>query len=183
MKKIILYTLLTLMSLNLTSCSDDEWGNGDPAMENVYYFGFKEWTAKLNNSYIYNTTVGNSVDVVMQFWCEYKRSYDVTTYFYVTSSNLVVGTDVQLLDGSGNVLSPDANGTYSLVWPNALKGVKNVTVKSIGDKKGSLIISTHDPNSSVAMTSDDVTTTVNNHTDQYEVRCFTQNYKVTVNIK
>lgn len=167
----------------MISCNKDEWSNGDPELDNIYYFGFKEWTAKFDNSYIYTTSAGSKVDVTVQFWSEFKRPYDVVTYFYVVSSNLTIGTDFQIVDEKGQIMDSDINGAYSIIWPNALKGVKNITVKSLNEKKGAIIIQTHDPDSVTPISSEDISSTVNNHTDKYEVRSFSQNYKVTVNIE
>ena len=186
MKKLT-YFLLALMCINLVSCDDDAWSDGDPALEHVYYFGFETWgydeTKKGNNNVVhYEVKQGETVAVPMQFWCEFVRSYDVTTYYYV-AGNLVRGTDYEIVDANGQVLQPNADGAFTLTWPNAKKGVQNVYIKALNGSTGSFLLQTFNPNSSVTLSNQDVSSTIQNKTDDYEVRIFTQNYKVTINIQ
>lgn len=183
----IIYTLLAVTCLSLTACSDDEWSNYNPDMEHIYYFGFAQWgyddTKKGNNNVLsFDVTQGEIVTIPMQFWCEFVRSYDVVTYYYVTNE-LQRGTDFEVVDANGKTLQPDANGAFSLQWPNAVKGVQNVYIKALNGAKGSFNLQTFDPNSSVELTNQDPLSTIQNKTDQYEVRVFTQNYRAKINIK
>jgi len=181
MKK-LLYLVVCLMGMGLmTSCEDDQWSNGDPAYDHIYYIGFENW-GKLKNDVTYNVKQGETVAIPMQFYCEFNRKYDVETYYYVEGS-LSSGTDFQIVDETGNVLQPDANGAYKLVWPNALKGVKNVYVKALNGAKGKFSIQTLNAEAAASLTNQDVETTIQHTESQYEVRVFTQNYKVTVNIQ
>ncbi len=168
------------------SCSDDDW-DYDHSLENVYYFGPEVWgydsTKKGNNNVVhYEVKQGETVEIPMQFWCEFERSYDVVTYYYV-SGDLVRGRDYEVVDGNGQSLSPDANGAFTITWPNARKGVQNICIKALNGEKGSFQVQTFDPNSSVTLSNQDVSSTVQSKTDDYEVRIFTQNYKVNVTIQ
>lgn len=181
MKKFI-YMILCLACLGLTiSCSDDEWSNGDPEMDNVYYIGFEDW-GNFKNDVSYNVTHGETIGIPMQFYCEFVRDYNVETYYYV-KTELQRGTDYEIVDASGNTVQPDANGAFHLLWPNAIKGVQNVFVKALNGNTGTLVLQTFNPNSDVTLTNQDVSTTIQHTETQYEVRIFTQNYKVSVNIK
>lgn len=175
-----LFTLLAAITLT-TSCSDDEWGNDNADMENIYYIGFQDW-GQFKNDVKFTVNQGSTVAVPMQFWCEFNRSYDVTTYYYIVS-DLKKGVDYEVVDDNGAVVAPGANGGYSMVWKNALKGVQNVNIKALNGAKGSLTIQTLDPASGVTPKNTEIETTLHAKTSEYEVRLFTQNYKVTVNIK
>jgi len=181
MKRII-YTMLSLIcTITCISCNDDEWGNDNEEMSNIYYIGFEDW-GKLKNDVTFNVVQGSTVAIPMQFYCEYIRSYDVKTYYYVNSS-LTRGIDFEVVDSVGNTLQSDANGTFVLTWPQAKKGVQNVYIKALNGEKGLLTVQTFNPNSTVELSNQDVSSTIQHTESQYEVRVFTQNYKVTVNIK
>ncbi len=179
MKK-ILFLLLTVIGFTMTSCGGDDWTT-DPALEHIYYTGFEAWYNKSANDITYTVKKGETVAIPIQFWSERVRSYDVTTFYYVTGS-LVRGTDYNIIDANGTTLTPDGNGAFSFVWKQAVKGVQNVYVKA-GNKAGTFTLQTADPNSGITITNQDISTTVHNKTNDYEVRIFTQNYKVTVKVE
>lgn len=208
MKKIVYMMLAVVGSLFCASCSDDEW-DYDHSLENVYFFGPEVWgydTSKIGNNNVvhYKVRQGETVEIPMQFWCEFVRNYDVTTYYYVTAKpegekyypdvnvkvdveydgpELVCGVDYQVVDANGNVINPDANGAYTMTWPQAKKGVQNVYIKALNGTKGCFNLQTFDPNSNKPLSNQDVESTVQNKTDKYEVRIFTQNYRVTVTVE
>jgi hypothetical protein len=180
MKKILFILMAIVACYTFTGCGDDEWSDGDPAMEHVYYIGF-DWgqtTADFNNNkVVYNVDRGSILDIPVQFYSERVRSYDVTVYYYV--SGLTLGTDYQIVDENGTVLS-SANGAFSMTFPQAKKEIKNIRVKALNGAAGSLSILTFNPNAGEISHPDNIT---NSKTENYEVRAFLKNYKVTVNIK
>ncbi len=179
MKKILLILTAISLSFTFTNCSDeDEWGDGDPAMEHIYYIGFQDW-GKLKNDVVFNVNAGAVQAIPVQFYSERVRSYDVVTYYYISGTS-VLGTDFQIVDENNNVVQPDANGAYKMDWPKAVKGVKNIYVKALKASAKPLIVSTFDPNAGEISHPDNIT---NSKTGDYEVRAFSQNYKVTVNLK
>ncbi len=181
MKK-ILYIMLSLAACcGLTACDDDAWGNGDTAMDHIYYVGFEDW-GKNDNKVSFDAAHGATVDIPMQFWCEFVRPYDVVTYYW-TVSDLTLGTDYRVVDANGAELQPAANGAYTLTWPQAKKGVQNVRIEALNGADGTVTVQTFDPASTVELSNQDIESTVQSRTDNYEVRIFTQNYKVSVNIK
>jgi len=203
MKKLF-YILLTLTACyTLTGCSDDEWGNGDPAMEHIYYIGFEDW-GKFDNKITFEPAKGTPLAIPVQFHSERVRSYNVTTYYYVASEGLDYGTHYQVVDKDGKLLQPDSNGAFSLQWDKAVKGVQNIYVKSIKSKyvydeskldftgltekeKQELIkkekerinnlnsyrVCTFDPKAGAISHPENIT---NSKTNDYEVRSFSQNY-------
>lgn len=186
MKKIFAL-LLMAVCFTFMSCNNDEWDNGDPAMEHIYYFGFENWGQTSsefnNNKVVYKVKQGESLEVPVQFHSERIRSYDVTVYYYVSTAtaNLKRGVDYEIVDESGAVLSPDADGAFKMVFPNATKGVKNIYVKTLATgKKGSFDLLTFDPEADTIAHPDNIT---NSQTNEYEVRSFTRNYKVKVTVE
>ncbi|MFT3740123.1 MAG: hypothetical protein QM786_15330 [Breznakibacter sp.] len=180
MKKILI-AFLTVSAIVFSGCGKDEWSDGDPAYEHIYYFGFENW-GTFKNDVKFDVVRENTIGIPVQFHSERVRDYDVVAYYYVAGT-AVRGTDYQIVDESGNVLSPDANGAFSMVWPNAVKGVKDIYVKALNGATGTFLVQTFDPNAAVPISNTDVSSTTNNKTEEYEVRAFSQNYKVTVTIK
>jgi len=185
MKKIFAILLSALFCCIFISCGDDEWGNGIPEMEHVYYVGF-DWGGKdnwNNNRVEYDITKGGTMEIPVEFYSERVRSYDVVVFYYVSNAagDLVRGVDYQITDESGNVLEPDAKGAFSITFPQAKKGIKNVFVKSLATgQTGSFTMFTFDPNAGEIAYPDNIT---NSQTADYEVRSFTRNYRVKVNVK
>jgi len=184
--KYIYRLLVAVMCCTFVSCDNDEWGNGDPAMEHIYYFGFENWgdtDKNFNNNKIeYSVDQGKTVEIPVQFHSERVRSYDVVVYYYVSTgaSDLKRGVNYQIVDDKGAVLEPDANGAFSMSFPRAEKGVKNIYVKALTAGAGSFNVLTFDPAAGAIEHPDNIT---NSQTKDYEVRAFTRNYKVKVNVK
>ncbi len=172
------------MALTAVSCSDDEWGNDNPEYANVFYFGFQDW-GKLKNDVTFTVTQGSTVDIPVQFWCQGTRSFDATAYYY-TVSKLAAGTDYQIVDDQGAVLSPNANGAYEMKWDLTSTDTTNnhrvqyIHVKALTGAKGDVTVQTFNPKDTATISN---TYTPNNINSQYEVHAFTQNYKVKVTIK
>ena len=199
MKKIIyqIACVLCIMTFGLSqsSCSDDAWGNDNPETENVFYFGFQDW-GRLNNGVVYTVNQGETLDIPVQFWCAGSRSFDAEAFYYV-DSNLTLGTDYQIVDANGNALQQDAKGAFTMKWQ--LTGsddtdnhrIQSIYFKALNGTKGDVTVSTFDPKDVDADgkvkisngSTDGVIYTPNNINSQYEVHCFTQNYKVKVTIK
>ena len=199
MKKIIYQIACVLCSmtfgLSQSSCSDDAWGNDNPETENVFYFGFQDW-GRLNNGVAYTVNQGETLDIPVQFWCAGSRSFDAEAFYYV-DSNLTLGTDYQIVDANGNALQQDAKGAFTMKWQ--LTGsddtdnhrIQSIYFKALNGAKGDVTVSTFDPKDVDADgkvkisngSTDGVIYTPNNINSQYEVHCFTQNYKVKVTIK
>jgi hypothetical protein len=183
MKKIIALLVMTVTCYTFVSCSKDAWSDGDPALEHVYFFGFEDvgplGSNRYKNSVVYNIDRDSTVDIPVQFFSERIRSYDVTVYYYV--SGLTLGTDYQIVDENNTVLSPaGTNSAFSMIFPQAKKEIKNIRVKALNGATGSFSVLTFDPNAGAISHPDNIT---NSKTENYEVRAFTMNYKVTVNIK
>ena len=68
-----------------------------------------------------------------------------------------------------------------MIWPNAQKGTQNIYIKALTGKKGKIRVLTFDPQKTIDAT--DINSTTITKTNEYEVRAFSENYYVTVNIK
>ncbi|WP_163171808.1 hypothetical protein [Bacteroides sp. 51] len=183
--KYIFKLLVAVLCCTFVGCDNDEWGNGDPAMEHVYYFGFENWGDKNNfnnNKVQYNVDQGSTIEIPVQFHSERIRSYDVVVYYYVSTgaSDLKRGVDYQIVDDKGTVLEPGADNAFSMTFSQAKKDVKNIYVKALNVNKGSFDVLTFDPVAGEISHPDNI---VNSQTKDYEVRAFTKNYKVKVNVK
>lgn len=187
MKNIYFAFVCLFFAMVFSSCGNEDW-TYDKSLEHVYFFGPQVWgydeTKKGNSNVVfYDIEQGAMATVPMQFWSEFFRSYDVVTYYYTTSETLTLGNDYAVVDDNGTVLNPDANGAYSFVWNNARKGIKNVYIKSLpGGELGTVTLQTADPAGATPVNNDPATT-LQSKTADYEVRIFSQNYKVAINIK
>lgn len=205
MKK-ILFICITVFLFGLNSCEkDNKWGDGLPEMEHVYYIGFNK--TNINTDYLtyevaangdtrwkYGSNATNGtftpteakweISVPFQFHSERVRSYNAVTNFWITSNgatNLVAGTDYSVSTEDGTAITPDAQGVYSITWPQTKKGIQNVKIKRLTAADGSLRVYVLDP-AKGAPNASDLTTTVNNKTNEYEIRGLSFDYdKVRIN--
>lgn len=186
--KLSLLYLLSVCLLN-TSCSNDhpEWENGQPGMEHIYYYCFEKWgSIPGGNDVTYSVNQGETLAIPTQFYSEFTRSYSPEVYYYTipdpdSSVGLIRGTDYEVVDKDGNILTPNEAGAYTMVWPNAKKGVQNIYIKALNGQTGSIRVLTFDPEKTIDVT--DATTASIIKTDEYEVRAISENYYVTVSIQ
>jgi len=206
MKKTLLIAVIAIASVVFCGCEQHNmWDEGLPEMEHVYYVGFHK--TDVNTNYLSyevaksgaarwrfggNATSGTWVatdeawvaTVPFQFHSERTRSYDAVTYFWVTNdgaSALTPGTDFTVTLENGATLTPNADGAYSLTWRQTKKGIQNVKIKrSDTSPNGALKVNMFNPANGVPEVTD-LSTTVNNNTAEYEVRCLTfDNNRVTI---
>lgn len=189
MKKIITLLMCTVICGLFASC-EEEWSNNNPAMEHIYYYGLGNIAYPGGNELQYNINQGETVAVPTYFFSAFTRSYSPVVTYYAsavpqnkdnTVPQLVNGSDYQVIDKDGQILSPDNNGGYSMTWPNAKQGSQNVYIKALNGSKGSIRVLTYDPNKKIDPT--DVSSTTIAKTNEYEVRAFSENYYITINIK
>lgn len=190
MKKLMILLMWVATCGLLSGCGDDDWGNNNPEMEHIYYYGLGNVKYPGGNELQYNVAQGETVSIPTYFFSAYTHSYSPVVTYYTsavpqnkgnTVPQLVCGEDYQVVDANGATLTPDANGGYSMTWPNAQKGSQDVYIKALNGQKGKIRVLTFDPTKTIDAT--DVSTTTIAKTDEYEVRAFSENYYVTVNIK
>lgn len=180
MKKILFAMMALVFGLTFTSCSDDDWST-DPALEHEYFYGFEDW-GKFKNDVVFNVANGETAIIVTHFWSERPQNgVNAEVAYYTVSNDLQLGVDYQVLDDNGNELTPESNGGYKVVWENCTKGDKNINIKALSTKTGSVTVTTWNP----SRTGDDAISFTNTYivqTDKYSVRAFTENHKVTVKL-
>ena len=205
MKK-ILFIMATAVILMSTGCEIHElWDDGIPEMEHVYYIGFYKSNiatdflsyevAQNGNArwrFGANATTGTwevtdeqwVATIPIQLYSERVRSYDAVNYFWVYNldgSSLTAGSDFTVTLENGTPLTPNANGAYSITWPQTKKGIQKVKIKrSATSPNGTLRVNLYNPDSGIPVITD-LSTTIQNKTTEYEIRCMTQdNNKVTI---
>lgn len=204
MRKILFVCATLFLLLCATSCEKyNDWPDGRPEMENVYYIGFYKSNVntdalnyeiaadgsarwRINTGTWTNTGENNITSMIpLELHSERVRSYDAVTYFWVINdgtSTLTAGTDYRVLTESGAAVTSDSQGAYSVTWPQTKKGVQNIKIQRLTSKKGTLKVNVLNP-ASGAPNASDISTTVNNHTNDYEIRGLTFDYnKVTVTL-
>jgi len=197
MMKNLIYIFIIAISTVFAGCSNDQtWPAGAAQYENTYYIGFQDW-GKLDNAITFTVKKDSTLSIPVQFYSEQVKQYDVTVKYYASDSTYLtakkvgiapasiaqVGTDFNFVDDKGNVLTPDAKGAYLMVWPQAVKGVKNIYIKAIKSaaRTGtySFYLQFIDRKTNGDIT---ITNRLNNAVDPYTVNAFTQNFvrKITI---
>ena len=169
----------------LSSCDfyalDDVW---DPELENVFYCGYDEWIAQRTdgtNQLKYNISNGESASMPFRLWSEFTRDFDVNVPVYVyPDENLTLNEDFKVTDATGNALVPQADGGYVLTWKNAVKGNIDVCIVALSAKTGKIKVQTCTQSQASTLTSQDPLSCIIVNTEDYQVRCFTENYYCTV---
>ena len=169
----------------VSSCNfyalDEVW---DPELENVFYCGYDEWIAQRTdgtNQLKYTISNGESVTMPFRLWSEFTRDFDVTVpiYFY-PDENLTLNVDFKVTDASGNTLVPQSDGGYLLTWKNAVKGNIDICVTALTTKSGKIKVQTCTKTQAETLTSQDPLSCIIVNNEDYQVRCFTENYYCTV---
>lgn len=194
MKKIIGFIVIAVVAFCSTGCEVHEtWGDGRADLEHVYIFtldqpdnqvDYLSYEIAQNGDARWrhgsSATTGTWVisneqwvaSVPFRFSSERIRTYDVVSFVWV-ESDLTAGVDYTVTREDGTVITPNADGSYSLTWPQAKKAIQNIKIKRTqGSPDGTIRIQTFNPANGVPVISD-VTSLVNNKTAEYEVRCST----------
>lgn len=185
MKKFMTLLLFVTVCGLFAGCGDDDWSNNNPEMEHIYYYGLGDVKFPGGNELQYDVKQGEVVAIPTYFFSAYTRNYSPVVFYYTSPvpkvEELKCGEDYQVVDTNGNILTPDTNTGYSMIWPNAQKGTQNIYIKALTGKKGKIRVLTFDPQKTIDAT--DINSTTISKTNEYEVRAFSENYYVTVNIK
>lgn len=128
----------------------------------------------------------------IRFISEHVRSYDVVTFFWVEtrSGGLTAGTDYSVvLCETGATLTPNAQGAYSLNWPQAKKGQQSIQIKRLSSTVGELRVMFLD-RSRITFTANDIpdrndleVSLLNNKASDYTIRGLWHDYRYPVIVK
>ena len=138
--------------------------------------------------WVYSEEKNVTMPVNIRFISERVRAYDVVTYFWVEtrSGGLTAGTDYSVLSSeSGAVMTPNAQGAYSLTWSQAKKAQQSVKIKRLSATAGELRLMFLD-RSRFSGTNPDrnkLNELLNNQTADYIVRGFWHDYNYPVVIR
>jgi hypothetical protein len=141
--------------------------------------------------WIYSEEKNVTCPIDVRFISERVRSYDVVTYFWVEtrSGNLAAGKDFSVMTATGATLTPNAEGAYSLTWPQAVKGEQSLKIKRLTSAVGEIRLVMLD-RSRIKFTATDTpdrndldVSLLNNKTNDYTVRGFWHDYRYPVIIK
>ena len=191
MKRIIEFIVIAAATvLFMTGCDvHDSWGDGRPDLEHTYIL-FVDQPDNQNDFLSYEVAQNGDAKwrfgtatsgtwqpydekwvakVPFDFRSERIRTYDVVSYIWIEST-LTAGVDYVVSLENGTPMTPDANGGYTLMWPQAKRGNVIVNIKRIqGSPNGTLKVQTFDRAKGIPVISD-MTSLINNKTAEYEVR-------------
>ena len=126
-----------------------------------------------------------TANIPFRFESQRVRSYDVVTYFWIEEINNALTTaDYTVLSENGSPITRNADGSYSLTWPQAKKAEQNIKIKRNTAKTGRIRVVTLER--SRFKNADGTTAAIpnrgildhllNSQTDQYTVRGFYFDY-------
>ena len=137
--------------------------------------------------WVISTEKNLTMPLDFRFISERVRSYDVVTYFWieVRSGNLKAGTDFSVVSGSGAALTPNAQGAYTLNWPQAKKANQSVKIKRLTSVTGEIRVMHLDRSKFAGANPDrnNLQELLNNQTNDYIVRGFWHDYNYPVIIR
>jgi hypothetical protein len=217
MKNIFKYICAAIVFTLTVSCNPyNDWPDGESALEHVYYFSVvktgnvgsgansmlefeiaADGTARhLRRIFNVPTEIREWVEsgepyttnpIPFRFISERTRSYNVTTFFWITQVNpsgtfpnfapivpatLVPGVDFTVHTADGTLITPNAQGAYSINWANAEKGEQGVKIKRLTTATGALMVNTLDSSKFTGTGPDrtNLETLINNKTNDYLIR-------------
>ncbi|MDR2776050.1 MAG: hypothetical protein LBC19_15210 [Tannerella sp.] len=152
------------LSYEIAQNGDARWRYGSSATTGIWQPSDEQWVAS----------------VPFRFSSKQIRTYDVMSFIWM-ESDLTAGTDYTVTREDNTIITPNADGSYSLVWPQAKKGIQNIKIKRTqGSPDGTIKVQTFNPTNGIPIISN-ITSLVNNKTAEYEVRCTTLDVnKVTI---
>lgn len=129
--------------------------------------------------------------ITLRFISERVRKYDAVSCLWIENrvGVLTPGVDYQVLTESGIQLTPNAQGAYSITWPEAKKGQQSIKIRRLTDKTGELRVMTLDrsrfaPDPAVWTNPSraELDHFINNETSEYTVKSFWHDYNFPVMI-
>ena len=84
--------------------------------------------------------------IQLRFISERVRKYDAVSYHWIENRSgvLTAGVDYQVLTENGTQLTPNAQGAYSITWPEAKKGQQSIKIRRLTSATGELRVMTLD---------------------------------------
>ena len=171
MKTILYILFIAVFGACMASCEKDSYNkDGLPEFANHYYAAY----IPNNNSLVtVNRNQTALLKFAVQFYSAYVRDYDAVALYKVSTAGIanpaVLGQDFSIVDKNGAVIQPNADGKYSMVFPQAKRAMDTIYVKLL--------------NSSVAGTRRMEIQLLDNIQEKYEVDTFSTAFTRPVDIK
>lgn len=171
MKSTLYILFIAAFGFALASCEKDGYNkNGLPELEHHYYIVFVPNT---NTGVSVNRNQTTLVKFPVQFYSNFTRNYDAVALYKISTAGIttpaVLGQDFAVVDKDGNVIQPNANGQYSITFPQAKKAMDTIYLKML--------------NSSIAGTRKMEVWLLDNVQPNYDVDTFSTAFKRPVDIK
>lgn len=171
MKRVLYIIFVVAFGVSLASCEKDSYNkDGLPELAHHYYIVFVPNT---NTGVSVNRNQATLVKFPVQFYSAFVRDYDAVALYKISTVGIttpaVLGQDYNVVDKDGNVIQPNANGQYSITFPQAKKAMDTIYLKML--------------NSSVAGTRKMEVWLLDNVQPQYDVDTFSTAFKRPVDIK
>ena len=135
MKSIFLIILaLPLLFISNSSCEKKSYPAGLDSLAHHYYAIF----VPNNNTGITATRSQTAlVKLPVQFYSTFIRTYDAIAKYTIVTAGLTppaaVGVDFNVVDKSGNVITPPLDMTFTLVFPNAKQATDTIYLKMLNN--------------------------------------------------
>jgi hypothetical protein len=134
--KSILFIFIALPALFLcnTSCEKKDYPAGLDSLAHHYYALF----VPNNNTAVTATRSQTAlVKFPVQFYSTFTRDYDAVAKYIVFTTGITppaaVGVDFNVVDKNGAVITPAADGTYSVIFPQAKQAMDTIYLKMLNN--------------------------------------------------
>jgi hypothetical protein len=118
----------------IASCEKKDYPAGVPELEHHYYATF---VPNNNSNVIVQRNQAALLKFPVQFYSNFTRSYDAVAKYAVVTTGIttpaVAGQDFNIVDKNGNTLTPAADGSYTLVFPQAKKAMDTIYIKLLNN--------------------------------------------------
>ena len=137
--------------------------------------------------WVYSDEKNVTCPMDIRFVSERVRTYDAVTFIWVEtrSGGLSAGVDYTVHYADGTQLTPNAQGAYSLTWPQAKKAQQSIKIKRLTSTVGELRVMYLDRSKFAGANPnrDNLEELLNNKTNDYTVRGFWHDYNYPVIVR
>ncbi|MEO8403192.1 MAG: hypothetical protein ABI480_01300 [Chitinophagaceae bacterium] len=129
------YIIILLVAVTtFAACEKKDYPAGVKELEHHYYAIF----VPNNNTGVTVTRSQTAlVKFPVQFYSTYVRDYDAVAKYSIFTTGItppaVAGVDFNVVDKNGNVITPGADGTYSIIFPKAIQAMDTIYLKMLNN--------------------------------------------------
>jgi hypothetical protein len=118
----------------LAACEKKDYAAGVPQMEHHYYAIF---VPNNNSNVIVQRNQAALLKFPVQFYSTFTRSYDAVAKYAIVTTGIttpaVPGQDFNIVDKNGTTITPAADGSYTLVFPQAKQAMDTIYIKLLNN--------------------------------------------------